>query len=271
MFDAHLHLQDARLDACRDAVVTTAQAAGVRSVCCCGTHPNDWKAVASLADAYRNPDTFFVLPAFGVHPWHAETLPQDWVDTLEHLLRTHASASVGEIGLDGLRHRPDRETQRRICLLQLELAVRMKRPVVLHGARAWGDLLETIRPFAGRLPGFVAHAFSGSKEMLREWVALGAYISFAGSVCNPNASHVRAAVETVPSDRLLIETDSPDMLPLVPRESMTGERDEKIPHELNHPANLIHIVRTVAEIRSVSIDEIAALTVRNARVVYGMV
>ena len=85
----------------------------------------------------------------------------------------YPEAPVGEIGIDGLREEPPRDVQRQVCIRQLELAVQMQRPVVLHGARAWGELVAVVKPFAPRLPGFVAHAFAGSVEILRELVALG--------------------------------------------------------------------------------------------------
>ena len=311
MFDSHVHLQDPRFDTCRNAVIAAAIAAGVRGACCCGTAPKDWEAVAVLAEGGRwrgaggecrvsgvgwraseneeqRSETapggfprspFFILPAFGVHPWYADPLPADWMERLESLLALHPEAPVGEIGLDGIRAFPSREPQRQVLCAQLELAIRLRRPVVLHGARAWGELTETLRPFAPRLPGFVGHAFGGSAEVLREWVALGGFLSFAGTVCNPMARRIRAAAVAAPADRLLIETDAPD---LKPGEQKTGDRSREtgdrslepkdgIPGEINHPANLPLVARAVAQLRTVSEAEIALLTRVNAGHFFGFV
>ena len=227
MFDAHCHLQDERFDACRDAVVAAALTAGVSGVCCCGSSVSDWQKVRRLsaergvrsvelravprvlhatpalhttAAALRTPlSTFRILPAFGVHPWYAGNLPANWLAQLEELLVQYPAAPVGEIGLDGVRDNPPRDLQRQVLQAQLELAVRLHRPVVCHGARAWGEWLETLRPFVPHLPGFVAHAFGGSEDILREIVALGGFVSFAGSVCNPAAKRVRAAAAAAPA------------------------------------------------------------------------
>ena len=304
VFDAHFHLQDERFDACRDAVIAAALAAGVTGGCCCGSAPDDWHAVSRMrnaecgarsmeprapASALFSPDSiprtphsaFFSLPAFGVHPWYAGNLPADWLAQLEELLVRHPEASVGEIGIDGLRDDPPRDVQRRVLCAQMELAARLHRPVVLHGARAWGELLAVLQPFAPRLPGFVAHAFGGSDDILREVVSRGGFVSFAGTVCNPAAKRVRAAAAAVSADRLLIETDAPDMKPVGAESSPASPRGADIPVScagagggparlaaINHPANLVYVARAVAQLRGMPVEEIAAITTANAKRVY---
>ena len=266
MFDAHLHLQDERFDACREAVIAAAVAVGVDGGCCCGSAPDDWAAVAKLAK--RHP-SFSLLPAFGVHPWYAGNLASNWMAILEGFLARYPEAPVGEIGIDGLRRDPPRELQRRVLCAQLELATRLNRPAVLHGARAWGVLLAIVKPFAPRLPGFVLHAFGGPVDILREAVAMGGYLSFAGPVCNPAAKRVRAAAVAVPANRLLIETDAPDMAPgdQMPDD---GRRttDDGILAGSNHLANLVYVARAVAELRDAPVEEIGAITAENAKRIY---
>jgi TatD DNase family protein len=269
MYDAHLHLQDDRFDNCRTAVLRAAVAAGVTGGCCCGTSPDNWPAVGILADQPSATTGFHLLPAFGVHPWYAGELRADWLPQLEALLQQYPAAPVGEIGLDGLHDHPSRAVQRQVLSAQLELAVRLQRPVVLHGARAWGDLLAALRPIASRLPGFVAHAFGGSADIQRELLALGGFLSFAGTVCNPAAKHVRTAAASTPAERLLIETDAPDLLPRQPRTSAPPpDYAPAIPAEINHPARLVSIAATLAELRGVGIAELGALTSANAQRLY---
>ena len=306
MYDSHTHLQDERFDACREAVIEAARAAGVTGACCCGCSPGDWAAVERLTTSNNQHPTanaqegtaatavgakatigcsmldvgcspgISLLPAFGVHPWYAGNLPADWQAQLEGFLSAHPEAPVGEIGIDGLRDDPPRNVQRQVLEAQLEMAVLLDRPVVLHGARAWGDLLAIIKPFAPHLPGFVAHAFGGSADVLRDVVALGGYVSFAGPVCNPAAKHVRAAAAAAPAERLLIETDAPDMNPRGQRPEVrhqaSGVRRQDpvdgIPAEINHPANLVYVAQAAAELRGVPVEEIAAITAANARRVY---
>ena len=264
MFDAHTHMQDARFDACRAALLEAAAAAGVTGLCTCGTAPDDWDGVAQLAADTTAPVT--ILPAFGVHPWYADNLPSDWPDRLDACLRAHPGAAVGEIGIDGLRRDLDPVAQRNNFIVQLELAVRHQRTVVVHGARCWGSLADLLQPYAARLPGIVLHAFAASEPLIRRFHDLGAYFSFAGSVCNPNARRVRAAAAAVPPDRLLIETDTPDILP------PGGQPVSAVPHDppLNQPANLPLVAQAVAHIRGLDVAELGAVVERNARRVYGL-
>ncbi len=264
LFDAHLHLQDARLDAYRAAVLSAAVGAGVTGGCCCGSAPDDWEAVLTLAAQHEANSDWRVLPALGVHPWYVERLPDSWLADLEARLTASPDAPVGEVGLDGLRRDVPRDLQVRVLAVQLELAVRLSRPVVLHGARVWGDLAAALRPYAAKLPGFVAHGFGGSPDVLRELLAMGGYISFAGSVCNPAAVHVRAAAALVPVDRLLIETDAPDIFP------PGGVSPSPTDLRLNQPANLRLVLAAVAELRRQPPEDVAASTTANARRVYGL-
>jgi TatD DNase family protein len=259
MFDAHTHLQDTRLDGCREAVFLAAGAAGVTGACTCGTSPGDWPAVTRLAADRTQP--LALHPAFGVHPWFVEDLPRDWLETLDATLAAHPEAAVGEIGIDGLHRELDRVRQREVFQAQLELAVRHRRAVVLHGARAWGGLAELLAPCATQLPGILVHAFSASAPLLQSFLAFGAFISFGGALCNPHARHVHAAALATPLDRLLIETDAPDLLPLngIPAGAPTEDRG------LNQPANLLLVARALAQLKGVEVEVIASVTDRNAR------
>ena len=258
MFDAHAHLQAPRLGSDRETLLRTAAAAGVTGVCCCATSPEDWDAVADLA---KRPAPLVIVPAFGIHPWFSETLPEGWADRLEQLLDAHPTAALGEIGLDGIRKTIPLERQRQCLTVQLACAAARHIPVILHGARAWEALLETITPFAGTIPGFLIHGFSGSADQMKRFLALGASISIAGSVCNPEAKKIRWAAAELPDSQLLIETDAPDLFP-IGGTPLPGAPAGK---PVNHPANLRRVLETVADLRGVSPETIADLTGANAR------
>ena len=262
MFDAHTHLQDTRLDGCRAALLQAAAAAGVRGLCVCGTAPDDWEGVARLAAERATPVA--VHPAFGVHPWYGDNLPPDWLERLDACLQAHPGAAVGEIGIDGLRRDLDPVPQRRRFIEQIELAVHRRRTVVLHGARCWGPLADLLQPYAARLPGIVLHAFAASEPVIRRFLDQGACFSFAGSLCHPGARRVQAAAAALPPDRILTETDTPDLFPA------GGAAAPAAPDTppLNQPANLPLVVRALARVRGIDADEAAALTARNARRVY---
>ncbi len=266
MFDAHTHIQDPRLDPCRAAALAAACRAGLSGLCCCATAPHDWDAVAALVC-----DRPLIIPAWGVHPWQASNLPEGWEDRLDALLHAHPAAAVGECGLDGIRAEPSPDLQRAVLRRQLELAAARGRPVVLHGARAWGALIAAVKPFAGRIPALVAHSFGGSRDMLRDWLALGGFVSFSGTLCNPAAVRVRAAAAATPADRLLVETDCPDLFPRggVPCPGLAAPADAADTGP-NHPANLAVVLDALAAIRGVTTDALAGLTEGNARRAFGV-
>ena len=271
MFDAHAHLQDPRLDACRDAALAAAARAGVAGICCCATAPADWDAVAALTSGPPAGGPLLLVPAFGLHPWFAAAPAAGWADALDARLRAQPRAVVGECGLDGIRRDVPPERQREALRCQLETAVRHGRPVVLHGARAWGPLLDAVRPFAGRLPALVAHSFGGSREILRAWLALGGFVSFSGILCNRAAARARAAAAETPDDRLLAETDAPALFPAggFPCPGYAAA-DARAPGP-NHPANLPLVLAALAEIRRTPSGTLAALTAANARRVFNCV
>lgn len=258
MFDAHTHLQDPRLTEALDEVIRRAAEVGVTGVCCCGTTPDDWAATRRLAGS---PLPFVLIPAFGVHPWYVRFLPADWFETLEAVLDAHPAAALGEIGLDGVLDDIPMEIQEKVLRRQLELAERLHRPVVLHGARAWGRLVDLLKPCARRLPGFVAHGFGGSAEILKQILNMGGYVSFAGSVCNPRAEKIRAAAREIPDSQILVETDTPDLFPMGGVPAAVDAKGKP----LNQPSNLTRVLEEVAALRGISPDALSDLTGANAR------
>ena len=261
MFDAHLHLQDPRLDGLREAVLERTETAGISTLCTCATSPEDWDATERLAAPDTTPR---ILIALGVHPWYAKGLPDNWRDALRERLLRNPDMTVGEAGLDGLGKGPSLDIQRPVLEAQLALAVEMQRPIVLHGARAWAALYECCKPYAGKIPAMLLHSFSGSPEQLRDWVRLGAYFSFGGSICNHASTRLRALPHLVPEDRLLAETDSPDMLPCDGEPIRPGTR-------LNEPANLPLVIREIASLRDADPNSIGQITETNARRFFRMV
>ena len=260
MFDAHAHLQDPRYTGLLPGVLHHALEEHVTGICCCGTSPSDWQAVQDVLLRSGNA-SLIIIPAFGVHPWYVGDLHEGWTDQLEEYLDENPVAAIGEIGLDGIHKEVSRELQEIVLKYQLELAVVHHRPVVLHGARAWGNLIEAVKPYAADIPSIVAHGFSGSLEIMRSFVEMGAYLSFAGSVCNPKAVKVREAAANVPDGQLLIETDAPD---LFPNGGTPAAMDVKN-RPLNQPSNLKYICDEVAVLRHVSSEVIADITASNTR------
>ena len=253
--DAHLHLQDERLAPHRENIVSCLRAAGISRWVVNGTCEDDWEAVAQLAEANSE-----VIPCFGLHPWKIENRSDQWRERLCGYLERFPEAGVGEIGLDKWIRDHDLEDQQWLAREQLEFAVEYDRPAMIHCLRCFGtlrDLLVDLRSASG-FPDdfrFLLHSYGGPKEMVEGFAELGAYFSFSGYFLEERKADTRKAFAAVPIDRLLIETDAPDMPPPIDLEALplTAEADAD-GKRLNHPANLPVIYRQVAKLRN--LDEI---------------
>lgn len=250
MLDAHNHLH--RL-ADPDGKIDAMKAAGLTGCVVNGTSESDWPEVAALAK--RHPG--FVVPAFGLHPWFAHRRSAGWLDELRAFLEGVPGASLGECGLDRWVDEPDLDTQRAAFLPQLRLARELKLPVTIHALKAWEPLFEAFD--REPLGAFLLHSFNGSPELVERLVPLGARFSFSGHFLHPRKARVVEAFRAVPAERLLLETDAPEMRP----------PDECVSHPLpdghNHPANLPAIARALAARLGRDPDELVASCERNAR------
>ena len=266
LIDAHCHLQDERLVGRLPEVLNRAEQAGVWRMLCCGCHERNWDAVLALAQAHPE-----IVPSFGIHPWYmdgpvlsvvegrtdgwpacnAERSTAGRLETLERFLSGQPSG-VGEIGLDhAVIPRADEE-QEAVFIAQLRLARRLKRPVSLHCRKAWQRLLEILRAEGGVGWGGLIHSYSGSAELVKPLEEMGLYISFSGAITRPGNKRGHQALAMVSPERLLIETDSPDLPPA----GAAGE--------VNEPANLVLVASGVADILGRSPEWVAEQTLANA-------
>ena len=249
LHDSHNHLQRFP-DPAR--IIAEMQSAGIAACVVNGTGEDDWEAVATLAESF--PD--FITPAFGLHPWKAHLRSATWLATLESYLDRFATASIGECGLDGWVAAPSLDLQREVFLPQLALARERRLPLTIHALKAWEPLFDA---FATEPPPekFLLHSFGGSPELVKRLAAMGASFSFSGHFLHPQKAKVLDAFKTVPPDRLLLETDSPDMLP--PEEFIT----HPLPDGQNHPANLPRIAAALATALQICPGHLETLTSTN--------
>ena len=142
---------------------------------------------------------------YGCHPWFLGDFD---IHALRDVLEQRPHAGVGEIGLDRLRDREISPLMRGVFRMQLELAAELRRPVVLHGAKCWGEVVKACAPFAGRIPAFLFHGFSRSGGLLPDIVAMNGYVSIGPAVLNDHAVNYRELAKAIPEDRLLVESDA---------------------------------------------------------------
>jgi len=247
LFDAHNHIHDERTYSRLENVMEHARNAGIVRMAIKGCCEDDWSRVVEIINRYPDADL-----AFGLHPWFIGGRSSQWVQTLENLLTSYPQASVGEIGIDHAVETRDDADQEAVFLAQLEIARKFERPATIHCRQAWGRLIKLLDEF-GELPrGMLIHCFGGSAEIAQELVKRGAYISFSGSITRPNNKKAGPAIRSVPDERILIETDAPDIMP------------HGIAGEYNEPANLRYVLSKAAELRGISEETLAELTFRNA-------
>ena len=258
LIDAHLHLQMPALRENADRIIEETRAAGVDQLLVNATNPQDWQDVAELANQFPE-----VIPFFGIHPWQVNGLTgSSWEGDLRDFLFQFPDSGVGEIGLDKWIRDHDIARQRSFFLRQLEIAESLAKPVAVHCLRAWGHLCECFDESEFSQP-FLLHSFGGPAEMIGDLVERGAFFSLSGYFFRPDKTAKLKAFREIPMDRLLLETDAPDMLP---PESLIANplpsREEGGP--ANHPANLRRIYEAYSEWSGRELAEVITTLSRNA-------
>lgn len=250
LYDSHSHLDADEFDGDRAAVLERARAAGVTRQLVPAVDRAGWpklKAICATDPGLR--------PAYGLHPtFLARHAPTD-LDELATWLEHERPAAVGECGLDHFIEGLDRDAQRRYFDGQLALARQFDLPVVVHARRAVDEVIQAIRRVGG-LRG-VVHSWSGSEQQAAQLFELGFSLGIGGPVTFERARRLRRTVATMPLDRLLLETDSPDQ----PDAAHRGGRNE--------PARLRLVLEEVARLRDLPTDAIAAATSANAERLFG--
>lgn len=248
LFDTHAHYDDEAFDADRDTVLSAFDGLVIDPGCTLESS----RAAVALANRHRH-----VYAAVGIHPENCGGFLMEHLDELRRLARQSKVVAIGEIGLDYYwAENPPREFQRQVFRAQLELALELDLPVIIHDREAHGDSLAIVKEYPA-LRG-VFHCYSGSVEMAKELLDRGWYLGFDGPVTYKNARRTVEVAEMIPIDRILVETDSPYMSPVPVR----GKR--------NDSRNVAYIVEKLAQIKGISSDEMAILTLANGKKLFGI-
>jgi TatD DNase family protein len=269
MQDAHLHLQDSRFQDIH-AIITEMRASGVSQCVVNGTCPDDWDRVRALAEDH--PD--LIIPSYGLHPWKVPC-EQDWKPLLREYLEEAKIPCIGECGLDRWMAGFNIEAQQDAFLYQLDLACEMNAPVSIHILKAWGWFMDILRARKSNVGatgkffperGFLLHSYNGSTELIPELVEAGAYFSFSGYYLNGFKENQLDVFLGIPIERLLIETDAPDMLPpteIISHPLSVNDPESTSNTAINHPANLGSILSQLAEKMNLDSDELDTQLSRN--------
>ena len=254
IFDTHAHYLDSRFDEDREELLSSFNSNGIKYVTEVCAAADDIDNVYNFTKKYD-----FIYGALGVHPSETDKLTENDMNRIKELAMDEKIVAVGEIGLDyHFEDDPSPEVQKKWFSRQMEVAKEVKLPIIVHSRDAAKDTLDIMKDMNAHEIGGVIHCYSYSPEMAREFLNMGFYIGIGGVVTFKNAKKLKEVVEMMPADRILLETDCPYMAPTPHR----GERNSSLFIPL--------IIEEIANIKGLSYDEVADITMKNALTMYGI-
>ena len=251
IFDTHSHYDDEAFGEDRDALLSQLPSGGIGLVVNIGASIQTTQNTLELMERYS-----FVYGAVGVHPSETGELTESLMDWLGEAVRQPKVVAVGEIGLDYYWDEPERDIQKHWFVRQLDLAREVGLPVVIHSRDAAKDTLDIMKEQKAGDMGGVIHCFSYGVELAREYLNMGFYLGIGGVVTFKNAKKLIEAVEYIPMNRILLETDCPYLAP----EPYRGKRNQSTYLDL--------VAERISVIKGVSKEEIFTQTVQNAKDFY---
>ena len=252
LIDSHVHLDDARYDTDRLQMMARGREAGVSAFVTIGCDLATSRAAVALAENHPN-----VYATVGVHPHEVRHIGEEWYEELKNLAKHPKVVAFGEIGLDYHYDHSPRDVQRQRFREQIIIARELRLPIVIHTREAQNDTISILREEQAADVGGVFHCFSGDAWLAKDALDLGFNISFSGIITFQNATMLREIVQTVPDDRLMIETDAPYLTPVPFR----GKRNES--------AYVKYVAEKIAEIKEgpspSAFEHIARITSENTQ------
>ena len=248
LIDTHCHLDASEFDADRDEVTARSRAAGVGAIVVPGVERAGFAALLATCERYPG-----CVPALGIHPMYVDSAVPEDLTALREMIVLHHPVAIGEIGLDFFVPDYDRERQEFYFSEQLKIAREFDLPVLLHIRRAQDAALKFLH--LAKVKGGIAHAFNGSRQQAEEFIKLGFKLGFGGAMTYDRATKLRELAATLPLDSIVLETDAPDIPPAF------------IGKARNSPEYLPRIAETLAELRGITVAEVAAATTANAKAI----
>ncbi len=253
IFETHAHYDDEAFDEDRDSLLNSLYEAGIEYVVNVGAGIETTKKTLELTERYP-----FVYGAVGVHPSETAELNEDNFKWLRETAKKPKVVAIGEIGLDYYWDTPDRQIQKEWFQRQMELALELKLPAIIHSRDAAADTYDMIKAANLKLTGGVIHCFSYEKEMAKNYLNMGFYLGIGGVVTFKNARKLNEVVEYAPIEQLVLETDCPYLAP----EPNRGKRNSSL--------NLTYVAKEIARLKDIPYEEVISITEENAKRMYGM-
>ena len=251
IFDTHAHYDDEAFDEDREELLWKMKEQGVEFIVNVGASIASTKKTIELVQRYP-----FLYGAVGIHPSETEELKEEDMLWLKKASVQKDIVAIGEIGLDYYWPEPDREIQKKWFIRQLALASEVKLPVIIHSRDAAEDTLEILKEWDKDKTGGVIHCFSYSKEIAREYLSMGYYFGIGGVLTFKNARKLVEAVEIIPMEKILLETDCPYLAP----EPYRGKR--------NQSGYIDFVAEKLAKLKGITKEEVLRITSDNAKSFY---
>ncbi|GAM16398.1 TatD family hydrolase [Mesobacillus selenatarsenatis] len=253
LFDTHVHLNAEQFNEDLQEVIERAIAEGVTNMVVVGFDEITIKKALELAESYD-----FLYASVGWHPVDAIDMTQDHLDWLKELAGHPKVVALGEMGLDYYWDKSPKDIQKEVFRKQIRLAKEVNLPIIIHNRDATADIVEILKEENAQEVGGIMHCFSGSVETALECIEMNFLISLGGPVTFKNAKKPKEVAEAIPLDRLLVETDCPYLTPHPYR----GKRNE--------PAYVKLVAQQVAELKGLTLEEVAEETAKNAKKLFGI-
>ncbi len=254
LFDSHSHLNDEKFEKDREQVIKEIYESGVTNFITAGYSVESSKKALEISEKYD-----FIYTTAGISP---NDIPQSvdelWkqLKEIEEIAKNNSKVcAIGEIGLDYYWNTENKELQKLAFIEQIKLANKLNLPIVIHTREAVMDTLQILKENSVVRPG-VFHCCPQNRELIKEGLKLGFYISFAGPITFKNSKNAVEMINLVPNDRILIETDSPYLAP----EPIRGTR--------NTPANVRFVAQKIAKAKGMTLEEIAKITYENTKKIF---
>ena len=248
-FDTHAHYNDEKFKEDRDIIIKEVKENNIKYITVVGYNIKSSIKAIEIANKYDN-----IYATVGISPNDLES--EINLEKIESLAQNKKVVAIGEIGLDYYWNKENKDLQRDIFLKQIEIANKLELPISIHTREAVYDTLDILKNKIKVKNNGIFHCCPLNVELIKEAIKLGFYISFSGNVTFKNSKNADKCIETVPKEKLLIETDSPYMTP----EPHRGKRNNSIYVKL--------VAQKIADVKNMSLEDVAKITLENAKRIY---
>jgi TatD DNase family protein len=253
LFDIACNFSSERFDKDLDLVIERAQHNGVNKFLLVSASLSDFNKIHQIHMNYFD-NSYFTI---GVHPHHANEVNTDEIKKMKEMIVKYNPSCIGETGLDFFRNISTPEEQLYAFEEQIKLAIEFNKPLYLHQRDSHEEFIKIVKPYKNLLPKCVVHCFTGTQSELDDYLELGFFIGLTGWICDERRNvELRKSIKNIPTDRLMIETDCPYLIP--------RNLENKPKNNRNEPSYLPHIAKEVADLMNMEASELSDITFKNS-------